>query len=86
VAALEVVRYNYSASLGPCRGTAPLPEFGPPTCKGQPGWETTTVYTYGALKPNGPTAFVAVGLAGQANLLLNGVDQPTKEIISGQIR
>ncbi len=44
------------------------------------------MYTYGALKPNGPTAFVAVGLAGQANLLLNGVDQLTKEIMSGQIR
>jgi hypothetical protein len=86
VAALEVVRYHYSASLGPCRGMAPLPEFGPPTCKGQPGWETTTVYTYGALKPNGPAAFVAVGLAGQANLLLDGVDQLTKEIMSGQIR
>jgi hypothetical protein len=86
VAALEVVRYHYSASLGPCRGMAPLPEFGPPTCKGQPGWETTTVYTYGALKPNGPAAFVAVGLAGQANLLLNGVDQLNKEIMSGQIR
>jgi hypothetical protein len=44
------------------------------------------VYTYGALKPNGLPAFVAVGLAGQANLLLNGVDQLNKEIMSGQIR
>jgi hypothetical protein len=60
-----------SPSLPPCEPPAPplflpppLPAFGPPGCLGQPDWSAIIVYSFGRLEPNGPDAFVSVGLSG----------------------
>jgi hypothetical protein len=80
--------YILSSSLPrPCPPGQTLPEFGPPLCNGEPTWYTYSVQSYGALKPRGPKAFVAVGLAnGPGGVGTARVISLNKEILSGKIR
>jgi len=82
-----VIHSVLSAAVGPCEPEHMVPQLGPPGCSGDPDWTTTTVYSYGALKPRGPKAFVSVGLAGQEEFVfISQVISLDKEILSGQIR
>lgn len=73
-------------SLPPCEPGATLNEFGPPVCNPEPPWLTYTVVSYGALKPRGPEALVAVGLAGGAHVQKPIVIKLNQEILAGRIR
>jgi len=73
-------------TLKPCPKGWKLPTFGPPLCKSAPPWVAITVYSYGALKPRGPKAFVAVGLAMETPGDRNRVVSLNRAILSGKIR
>lgn len=73
-------------ALEPCPPGWKLPTFGPPLCNGAPPWAAITVYSYGALKPRGPKAFVTVGLAMETPGDRNVVVYLSRAILSGKIR
>jgi hypothetical protein len=83
-----------SPLLRPCDPPAPplflpppLPAFGPPACFGQPDWSAIIVYSFGRLEPNGPDAFVSVGLSGAVRkVFLRQVSNLNLEIGSTGIR
>ena len=84
-----VIHTVLSADAGPCEPKNIVPQLGPPGCSGDPSWESETVYAYGALKPRGPNAFVAIGLAREFTYKVGDVREPhslANEILSGQIR
>ncbi len=84
-----VIHVALSAEKGPCEPENMVPRLGPPGCSGDPSWESETVYSYGALKPRGPKAFVSVGLAREYTYNVGDVSEVIsldKEILSGQIR
>ncbi|MHB8491547.1 MAG: hypothetical protein ACYDA6_04935 [Solirubrobacteraceae bacterium] len=74
---------------GPCEPENTVPELGPPACSGDPPWATISVDSYGALKPRGPKAFVAVGLAREYTYNVGEVREVIsldKAIMSSRIR
>jgi hypothetical protein len=84
-----VIHVVPSADAGPCEPENMVPQLGPPGCSGDPPWESENVYSYGALKPRGPNAFVSVDLAREFTFTVGDVSEVTsldKEILSGQIR
>ena len=84
-----VIHVVPSADAGPCEPENMVPQLGPPGCSGDPPWESENVYSYGALKPRGPNAFVSVALAREFTFTVGDVSEVTsldKEILSGQIR
>jgi hypothetical protein len=85
-AAYRTVRVTDSKSLPPCPPGTTLGQFGPPMCNGDPPWESVTLVAYGALKPNGPKAQVAVTVAGEPSVFLHGPAAVAEEILSGRIR
>ena len=74
-----------SKYLGPCPPGWTLPKLGPPLCKSAPPWVAITVYSYGALKPSGAMAFVAVGLAAEAPGDEENVISLNNAILSGKL-
>jgi hypothetical protein len=84
-----VINVVLSADAGPCEPENIVPRLGPPGCSGDPPSESVTVYSYGALKPRGPNAFVSVALAREfiyKGREVSEVIALDKEILSGQIR
>jgi hypothetical protein len=81
-----------STHLAPCMPDQnglppPLPAFGPPACDPQPNSVKISADSYGALKPRGPKAFVAVAFDGERSLAYPGPEIALNEaILSGHIR
>jgi hypothetical protein len=75
-----------NTSLPACLKGWTLPTFGPPHCTDDPPWAAISVYSYGALKPRGPTAFVTVGFAAETPGERRPVVFLNRAILSGKIR
>jgi hypothetical protein len=86
IGAYHTVTVTDGKSLPPCPAGGTVDDLGPPTCNGDPAWETVAVDAYGALKPNGPKVELIVGVSGEPAVFVHGPALVAEQILSGRIR
>ncbi len=85
-AIIEVIKIDSSHSERPCPPHHRLPTFGPPTCSGDPTWNTDSVDAYGKLKHGGTPVIVSANSAAElGDVGLHAMVQVAKEILAGKL-